>query len=367
MALGNRISLFLAFVARSVLWSVHIGLFFYTLFVYYLLGSLLSEHWFASMLMITLPVAWLGLALLALIWLFFRPWRALLSLAAFLIGYWLWPRTLSLDSANANPNNRPTLTLLSYNVSAFATDEFYEFKQESKKSQQLVDWVVKHPAPVKCFQEFYTGSLSPTYEVRQRLEQAGYRYRAFLQPINDGYVGVTTFSKYPIIGQGRRAFGSFNGMVWADIKLGADTVRIINVHMQSMGIRVRRVFENEEIDAMKSETRTVLGALKAGFVARRHEVRLIEQCVQSSPYPVIVTGDFNDTPYSIIYERLRHRLHNAFEDGGSGFGFTLNRAPRFIRIDNQFYDPKLYLLRFDTHRDIPYSDHYPIEGEYALP
>lgn len=366
MSVRNRVSQFLGFIVRSLLWSVHIGLFFYTLFIYYLLGTLASEHWFASLLMISLPVAWLGLVAIGLIWLFFRPWRALLSVAALLIGFWLWPRTLSVHVADSPEAGKPVLRLLSYNVSVFKLDDFYEKKRVPAQSKQLIDWVVRHPAPVKCLQEFYTGEAAPTYRVRQRLDSAGYRYRAYLQPMNEGYIGVATFSKYPIVAQGQQVFGSFNGMVWADIKVGADTIRFINVHLQSMGIRVRRVFEKEEMEAVKAETRTVLGALKNGFVARRREVRLIETVISQSPYPVIVAGDFNDTPYSIVYERLRQRLHNAFEEAGTGFGFTLNRAPRFIRIDNQFFDAsRLSAINFQTHRDVPYSDHYPVEGRYV--
>jgi endonuclease/exonuclease/phosphatase (EEP) superfamily protein YafD len=198
------------------------------------------------------------------------------------------------------------------------------------------------------------------------MEQAGYPYHAFLKPKESGYIGVATFSRYPILNEGRHAFNSFNGMLWTDIRVNNDTIRVINVHLQSMGIRVRRVLTKKEMAEVKAETRTVLGALKAGFRARHREVYLIEEQIAQSPYPVIVTGDFNDTPYSVVYERLRRRLPNAFEDAGHGFGFTLNRAPKTIRIDNQFYDSRLQILDFVTHRDLPYSDHYPIEGEYAL-
>jgi endonuclease/exonuclease/phosphatase (EEP) superfamily protein YafD len=366
MPIRTGIKQFLGFMARSVLWSVHIGLFFYTLFLYYLLGQMPSAHWFVSILMISLPLAWLGLAVLAVVWLFFRPWRALLSVVGLLLGYWLWPRTLSLHTAGAVAVNKLPLRLLSYNVSVFGSDEFYLTQKESKKTRVLVDWVVRHPASVKCFQEFYTGNESPSFRVAQRLDSAGYYYRAYLHPLSTGYVGVATFSKYPIVAQGKLVFGSFNGMVWADIKLGADTVRVVNVHLQSMGIRVRRVLEQDEMKGVKSETRTVLGALKTGFVARRREVQLIEETVRASPHPVIVTGDFNDTPYSFVYNRMRQLLRSAFEDAGVGFGFTLNRAPRLVRIDNQFYDPRLQLVDFTTHRTIPHSDHYPIEGLYGV-
>lgn len=368
MSLQTRIGQFLAFMGRSLIWSLHLGVFFYTLLIYYLLGWLPLEHWLASMIMITLPVAWLLLVLLGLFWLFSRPWRSTLSVIGLVLGYWLLPRTLSVHTPKEATGSNHAFTLLSYNVSVFNLDKYYQDPQKRvpAKTRQMTDWVIRHPAAIKCFQEFYTSDQTPTFQMTSRMEKAGYRYHAFVQDKQTGSIGVATFSRYPIVAQGKQLFSSFNGMVWTDIQIETDTIRIINVHLQSMGIRVRRVFQEDKMSGVKTETRTVLGALKAGFKARQGEVRFVEDCIASSPYPVVVTGDFNDTPYSVVYERLRRVLPNAFEKAGHGFGFTLNRAPKTIRIDNQFFDPRLEILDFITHREQPNSDHYPIEGRYVL-
>lgn len=368
MSLRTRIGQFLAFVGRSLIWSLHIGVFFYTLLIYYLLARLPVEHWLASMLMITLPVAWLLLLVLGLSWLFTRPWRSTLSLIGLLLGYWLYPRTFAIHTAPDGGEAANAFSVLSYNVSVFNLEKYYEdrLQREPRESRRLTNWIIQQQAPIKCFQEFYNGNEVPAFQMVARLEQTGYRYHAFLHPVETGYIGVATFSRYPIVGQGTHAFSSFNGLVWTDIQVGKDTIRVINVHLQSMGIRVRRVFQEKEMAGVKAETRSVLEALKFGFKSRQGEIRLVEEQVAHSPYPVIVTGDFNDTPYSVVYERLRRRLSNAFEDAGHGFGFTLNRAPKTIRIDNQFYDSRLQVLDFNTYRDQPYSDHFPVEGRYVL-
>lgn len=365
MSLRTGLGQFLAFIGRSLTWSFHIGVFFYTLLIYYLLARLPLEHWVASMIMITLPIAWLLLVLLGLFWAFTRPWRSLLSVIGLLLGYWLYPRTFSVHTADATPEGIKAFSVLSYNVSEFGREPYRQGRVPDKATL-LTEWVLKHPAGIKCFQEFYADDQNSVYRMVDRLEQAGYPYHAFLKPKQSGSIGVATFSRYPILNEGKYAFSSFNGMLWADIKVNNDTIRVINVHLQSMGIRVRRVLTKKEMADVKAETRTVLGALKVGFTARQHEVRLVEEQIAQSPYPVIVTGDFNDTPYSVVYERLRRQLPNAFEDAGHGFGFTLNRAPKTIRIDNQFYDPRLQVLDFETHRDLPYSDHYPVEGQYVV-
>ncbi|MBO0936557.1 endonuclease/exonuclease/phosphatase family protein [Fibrella sp. HMF5335] len=369
MSILTRIGRFFGFMARSLVWSIHIGVFFYTLLIYYLLARLPLEHWSASMLMISLPVAWLVLIVLGVMWLFSRPWRSLLSVVALLAGFWLWPRTFSYDHPDPVAADQTAFSLLSYNVSVFGLEDLYKdkLKREPRKTRLITDWVIRHPAPIKCFQEFYTGDETPAFDMVNRLTAAGYPYKALLQPTSAKYLGVATFSRYPIVRQGHQPFNSFNGLVWADIAIGTDTIRVINVHLQSMGIRVRRVFEEDQMAGVKAETRTVLGALKTGFVSRRGEVQVIEDLLATTPYPAIVTGDFNDTPYSVVYQRMRNKLHNAFEDAGRGFGLSLNRAPRFIRIDNQFYTPdRLRPTNFLTHNEVPYSDHFAVEASYAL-
>ncbi len=358
---------------RSLFWSLNIGLVLYTLLAYWLLYDLPVQHWSASMVMITLPVAWVLNGLYVALWLFANRWRAVLSGLTLLAGFWLWPRTLALNTAEPNNGREPTLSLLSYNVANFRSDEFYNTPPKRKKAQQITDWVVEHEAPVKCFQEFYNSQRHPTLHMAKRLRDAGYRYEAMLNPyyfqVPDCFIGVAIYSKYPIVQQGREPFEqhTHNGIVWADIAVGTDTIRIVNVHLESMGIRVGRVLKQEEMAGVRAETRGILSLLREGFMARQGQIRRVENYITGSRYPVIVTGDFNDTPYSVTYGRMRQRFSNAFEEAGQGFGFTLNRAPNFLRIDNQFYDAtRLTAHQFKTYRDVPFSDHFPIWGEYLM-
>jgi endonuclease/exonuclease/phosphatase (EEP) superfamily protein YafD len=206
--------------------------------------------------------------------------------------------------------------------------------------------------------------------VVRHFRESGYRHSVLLNPEvanqASGMVGVAIFSIYPIVHGDRESFDRWNGLVWADIKVGHDTVRVINVHLQSMGIRVGKVLRQDQLAGVKHETRGVLSALRSGFIERREQVARVERHIRESPHPVIVTGDHNDTPYSVVYERMRRILPNSFEEAGRGFGFTYNRLPGFIRIDHQFHDPSLSTLNFETINYIKYSDHYPIVGTYRV-
>ena len=60
--------------------------------------------------------------------------------------------------------------------------------------------------------------------------------------------------------------------------------------------------------------------LKRAFVKRAKQADLIEASINTSPYPVIVCGDFNDTPCSYAYNTISTTLKDAFVESGNGFG-----------------------------------------------
>ncbi|UHG90195.1 endonuclease/exonuclease/phosphatase family protein [Spirosoma oryzicola] len=371
MSVRFQLGRLVTFFFRSLFWSLNLLLALYTLLSYWLLHSLPTEHWTASMVMISIPVAWLLNGICIILWLTWRPWRSWLSGLVLIIGVLLFgQRTFVWNSPGVLTNNYIPLKVFSYNVQSFGLDTEWERIGRSPRVRRIIDYTVRYDAPVKCFQEFFSSTTTPDYDAVRRLREAGYSYSAFLHPemtnVPNGSVGVAIFSIYPIIHSGREIFSRGNGLVWANIKVGNDTVRVINVHLQSMGIRVGKVLRQEKLTGVKHETHGVLSALRYGFIERRKQVQQVERHIRESEFPVIVTGDHNDTPYSVVYERMRRILPNSYEDAGRGFGFSYNKLPGFIRIDHQFHDPQISLLNFETINYVSYSDHYPIAGTYLI-
>lgn len=324
------------------------------------------------MIMISIPVVWVLNFVFVLFWLVTRPWRSWLSGIVLVVGIILFAGRTFVWNSPTEPTGRGLpFRVFSYNVQGFGyTDDQVRYQQSSPRVRRTINYVLRYEAPVKCFQEFYNSTAIRDYDVVTRLRQAGYQYNVLLEPTfarkTIGPIGAAIFSIYPIVNAGRIKFNGFNGVVWADIRVGSDTVCVINVHLRSMGIRVGRVLRQDELTSVKHETRGVLSALRSGFIDRREQVLLVEELIKNSQYPVIVTGDHNDTPYSVVYNRLRRLLPNSFEEAGRGFGFTYNRLPGFIRIDHQFHDPRLKPLNFETINYLRYSDHYPIVGTYVV-
>jgi endonuclease/exonuclease/phosphatase family metal-dependent hydrolase len=89
----------------------------------------------------------------------------------------------------------------------------------------------------------------------------------------------------------------------------------------------------------------------------------VKEKVNLSPYPVIVAGDFNDTPVSYSYRKIRKGLNDSFVSSGYGAGFTYRGKYPPNRIDYILYDNSLDCKVFNIFR-IRYSDHYPIAAYF---
>ena len=356
----------------SILWLLYKIAAVLTILIYSVCYWVLSPHWLFGFLMISLPVLWIGHGIAGILLFSQHSRKFLLPLCVLLLGWPFFPRTYRFPSTpDAVTSAHGSFKILNYNVYGFGlharrTDETLD------SARRIVNWISNTNSDVICFQEYYSPEKSQKLNIESFLRDRGYRYKAFLQKTGPGKIsihdaGIVTFSKYPIVDHQELHFDALNGLVRSDIVIHEDTIRIINAHLFSMTLKLRKLTSQKQYKAVKQETRGVLHQMKRGFINRNTEVHSLESWIRESPYPVIVCGDFNETPYSYVYGRIRKMLKNAFEEKGSGFGFTFNRLPKYIRIDNQFYDGnKIDIQEFSTRRDIYYSDHHPLIGTYQL-
>ena len=261
---------------------------------------------------------------------------------------------------------------MSYNVQTFNQYLYYK-KKNKTETLKIYDFVSKHPADIKCFQEFFQLERSELFNSIKKITHDG-EYYYYMDPraqkihTKKGYVGVAIFSKFRIVNKGEifSSKQSINKGIFVDVVNGKDTMRIINIHLQSNKIKPDSLFDDAKYEEMKEEYKNVFEKLKYGFQVRGKQAEVLEKEIIDSPYPIILCGDFNDTPYGFAYQRIRQFLNNAYEEKGSGFGFTYNGKFGFLRIDNQFYDRKFKLYEFKTDIRARDSDHFPILARYTL-
>lgn len=339
----------------------------YALLCFGLSATQWLNHWLVDFWVMTTPIALVGL-LIFLFWALF--YKHKLPLLFWLTVLLAWPATRKTFAwYNATPVESPaSISLLSYNTMFFNYYPYAE-KEDTETTPQMLHWLSRQNPDIFCFQEFYNGK--GLFQTKQLLQNMGYpHYRLLKNPSQKqgvGFVGVALFSKFPIIDSEQAFFSTMgNGYIWADIQTpNMGKIRVLNIHLQSMGIRVNKLLNERDYQEAKAETRSIARLLKIGFEKRRKEVKTIEKLLANSPYPTLLCGDFNETPYGYAYSTFGKYLANAFEKKGLGFGFTYNRNPAFIRIDNHFFDENWFnILSFRVGSE-KYSDHYPVWSKYG--
>ncbi len=351
---------------------------------------------------LTTPAALVITALLALYWLR-RNWRvAVLPILA--LGL-TWPHVqrglalhfhfneeLNRKREEAGDGKTPPssfflphsneVSLLSANVRIF--NVYAQLRaQDNSSSTGFIRWLAGSPADVLCLQEFYNeprGSQRDGNVFRSTGQLgAGSGRQAFVSTAFTNQIGaefgLAIFSRFPIVRRGTIMFGrrSQNHAMWADLARPAapgrpaDTIRVFNLHLQSMSMAETDIAAaTESRDGLRQKAPNLLRRFRNGAVARGTQVDTVLARVRRSPYPVLLAGDLNDLPYSYPYDQLADHLQNAWATVGLGIGATYNGRLPGLRIDQQFAGPQWRVLACQVHREIGWSDHFPVEGLYQL-
>jgi len=313
------------------------------------------DHWTAGLIMMSLPLAVLS-GLSAACYLLIKKQKIVAATGFIwvLLTFPLVKRTIGIGNINIKTENILALKVLSFNGECF-----------EKKNKTNGNWT-KIQADIACFQEY-----SPNKEIASKYANSVVQLSKFNQK---SFIGLAMFSQYPILKQyskiwDRKNQPNINGYICADIAYKNDTVRVVNVHLWSMGVRINLAFDALKKGHLKTfgiELTDSFRRLKEGFEKRDEQMREVESYVSGSKYPVIICGDFNETPFGYSYGKLKLSFQNAFEEAGKGMGFTLNRQPYFARIDQQFVSHHWHVESYKTLSSVNFSDHFPVMAEYVL-
>tara|TARA_R110002124_G_scaffold206474_1_gene372997 strand:+ start:134 stop:1183 length:1050 start_codon:yes stop_codon:yes gene_type:complete len=343
--------------------SIYLLFSFSTILIIVLIYFGLNGHWILGILGLSLPILIAVHIFIFLGFLLFNPKEIFTPLVVLLFCSIFYNRTFQFrnkDTSSNAPNKE--FKLLSYNVG--------NTHRNNESAESYRDWLGATGADVMVLPEFSSLNTGK-FIFKEYLATKGYKYMHTLvkdEERGKNYItGLTIFSRHPIVFVKDSLFQELNGIVRADIKMGHDTVSVFAVHLYSMRLRLDNLIHQRHPDLIEAASMETLQKIKSGFVHRKKEVDLLLDWVSETPYPAVIGGDFNETPYSYSYSNLDGRFKNAFEEKGSGFGFTFAGLPKFIRIDHQFFDPQqIEVLHFKTMNTVKHSDHFPILGTYKL-
>ncbi|OFX88349.1 MAG: hypothetical protein A2W99_07715 [Bacteroidetes bacterium GWF2_33_16] len=330
-----------------------------------------EAFWILAFFGLSYPFILLFNILFILFWIYRKNRLFLLSLIAILLGWNHLRSFIQFPLRKMSPETQNSFTVLSYNVRLF---NLYNWNKENNTHDKIFDFINKNEIDIICFQEFlsHTGDGHLTEkEIQKKLENKYNAHFGYSFINTKSNYGIATFSKYPIVKKGLIKFSNTSNIsIYTDIVINKDTIRVFNNHLQSIRFNKNNysLINNSKVlndDTKIKEVKDIFGRLKEAFIKRATQAEILSTYISSSPYPVMVCGDFNDTPVSYTYNTMKGNLKDSFIESGKGIGNTyIGKFPSF-RIDFVFFSDKLECRKFVVPK-IKHSDHYPVMGRYAI-
>lgn len=314
------------------------------------------------------PYILLGNILLLIFWIVFRSkWTIAIGITI-LLGGSLHFRTFSFGSDDSF-EDETEISVMSYNVRLF--DRYNPDRDKGNNTRRsIIEFLDNEQPDVTCFQEFYQQDgarnfitkdsikiVLKTLEIHERMKHKNRGRQNF---------GVSIYSKYPIIEKGTLNFQkseSLNFCIYSDIIKHSDTFRIYNIHLESNHFKKDDydLFKNKDLVSEEKQTKlyNLLNKVRRAYPKRVKQAEMITNHMKSSPHPIIVCGDFNDTPMSYSYNLFNSVLCDAFKNTSKGAGYTYAGKIPIGRIDYIFHSENLGSRNFKIQEQ-KLSDHYAI-------
>jgi len=314
-----------------------------------------ADFWIPALVGLAYPYFFLINVVFVLYWLFTSPKWSLISVAAILLGF---SHLNNYFQFSGKQSDQAGIVVCSYNIKAF-NDRSY--KKATEKAQQIMDYLKAKEADIICLQEMSLLNKKSLEEFQEMINMEGLpTYSDAKRPY-----GPITLSRFPIIHKDEIHFEeSGNMIILTDVVTQKDTLRIFNCHLESYRFTADDI---NSLDSLSTNTKAknmkefrLFGSkMKKAFIKRATQAEELRRQIEQSPYPVLVCGDFNDTPVSYSYNTVRGDLKDAFVESGTGIGNTyLGKLPSF-RIDYIMHSSEFKAHQFKIDH-VDYSDHYPV-------
>ena len=315
-----------------------------------------ATFWIPALFGIAYPYLMVVNLAFIVFWIFIKPKFTILSLLVILAGFNHIGNYLQFSGKHTNDKG---VRITTYNVRYFVGNTQIPIKENA---DHILRFLREDNADIICLQEVRLNKAQIFDINNTQLPHV-----AHMQIAHNGDAGgLLTMTSFPIIKMEEIRFeNSGNMIMYADIVMNtSDTIRVYNCHLQSYKLGEAEI---QSIDSLefntqpktKKKVRELGHKFKIALVKRAHQAETLRRSIDKSPYPVIVCGDFNDTPVSYTYHTVKGNLKDSFTESGKGTANTYNGKLPSFRIDYILYSPIFTSFNFEVS-NLNHSDHFPV-------
>lgn len=283
----------------------------------------------------------------------------------------------SMPDSDATSGSQVSLRVLSWNVRQFNR---FAWIGVPGVQDSILALMKRSDADVICIQETYLEATSGS-EVRKNpwmsrdMLKAATEMPYLMEEFDigrgtDKLFGLVVLSRYPLMNKQALKFENdrSNSAMSVDVNVYGETIRVFNVHLSSIGFE-ESDYEDARNVADEAARMRILHLLQDAWSKRAPQARQVAESACSSPHPVILAGDFNDTPVSYASEQMAECLVDGYARSGiwntPAMGSTYQGDLPFLRIDQMWHSPIFECASYKTI-DVALSDHRPVMGEFVL-
>lgn len=316
------------------------------------------EHATFSSLGFLFPLAALVNLAFLFFWLLVK-WRmAWIPFVGFMVAYVPMRTYMPLNLPSSPPDD--AIKVMSYNVGGYSSSP-----DGSDAFSDIFKYIRDSKADIVCLQED-----NDTWRKSEVLFDSLFAYND-LEEITQSKVvnrlGIHT--RFPILKKERIEYeSSRNGSVAWYLKVGNDTLIVINNHLESSHLTKSdrnqySLLVHGEVkgDTMRAESRRLLGIFSESSVKRAPAADAVHRFVEEHKGSnILICGDFNDHPLSYTHYTIARGMTDCFVAAGNGVGVSFNRYGMYFRIDHMICSKNIkpYECKIDSKNAL--SDHYPL-------
>ena len=306
------------------------------------------------------PVFLIANLLFIFFWLTFK-WRKIwIPILGYALVY--FPLTLYMPIHASQDVPDGTIKLVSYNVCQYGGNYKYEHGFDT-----VFNYLQRQDADIVCLQEDVDTWRRYVFKRYQKIYPYNDTTVFCMGPLN--YNGVGIHTRFPILRTEQIAYKSAtNGSVAYFLQVNSDTIIVINNHLEGTHLSVedrikyQKMLKGEMVkDTAKAETLFLLEKLGKYAAKRAPEAEAVHAYIEAHRnYPMIVCGDFNDTPISYSRRTVAQGLTDCFQETGKGIGLSYNQKGFYFRIDHILCSEQFKPYNCEIDNKMDASDHYPI-------